>query len=118
MTTAEPDQTPQAALVSARDRVVSIAILAAVVVIAWWFLFGRGGGDAGEPSRRTAESYDQEYGGGGGRYEAILQWTDCSDLARALADGKANWDNGVAPRDQWRGQMAVTDDRMDALGCP
>jgi hypothetical protein len=78
----------------------------------------RPGDSSGPPQTRSAQSYADEYGGDVGKYASILRITKCGDLARMFDDGKANFDNNaLGLRDQWRGQMAATDDRMDALGC-
>jgi len=106
--------------VSTRDRLISLAVIAVVVIGAWWLLFGRGdSGPSRPPEPRSAASYAQEFGGMTGKYEAILGISDCSTLSRMFKAGKANFEaNAPGGRDVWRGQMEVTSDRMDALGCP
>lgn len=101
-----------------RQVLLPFAILAVVI----WFLFLRDGATDSQPpasTTRSAQSYAAEFGGGAGRYEVVLELTDCAALGRMFSAGKANFDaNAVGLRDQWRGQMEVTSDRMDALGCP
>lgn len=106
------------AQVAPLGRLPTALALICVAIVSIFFLT-RGPDEPVELERRGPESYVEEYGGDVGKYEAILRLTDCGALGRMFADGKANFDaNALGDRDLWLGQMAVTDDRMDELGCP